>query len=440
MTAVAALAVLAATGVIGYRVLTPADTLVAASSPYPLAPSVGPVRYGELVSAPLIVDGRLRIYAEARRVWADAELTARREVTPFWSFRRWPAEVAGVVAVEGRTEGLAVVIVKYSDGVVIALDARTGRIVWQDANRASERDRYEGRRTGAQTVLAPGGLFTARSYAGDSTVLIVAGGDQVRGYDPWTGDRKWEHTFTENPGCHDIDWTGETTYVAKDSCASPAHLDIFDAASGKVLGRWRVPGASAGPAEEANWYAEPVSCVRGRSGCRMIHAQGTSQPLSTAELYRNGVPPVVPIWRLNQDGTITPEPHAKSERPYQLGETLVQEEVKDSGHVKVVLRDTGAELWRSDEAMKLLAVNHFGVFGLTSDFRLVVLHPATGRKLSETDLLRRRPSTEKWVVGYVDVVDQMVVVERTTTANPRESDDRYYYGPSPVVIAGVNPS
>src|SRR5262245_39967721 len=90
VTALAVLVVLGATAVVGYRVLSPAETVSPATQPYPERPAATPKRYGELSSAPLIVDGRLRVYADARRVWADATLTSRSTSTPFWAYRRWP--------------------------------------------------------------------------------------------------------------------------------------------------------------------------------------------------------------------------------------------------------------------------------------------------------------------------------------------------------------
>src|SRR5690349_10862035 len=192
--ALAVVCVLGATAVVGYRVLRPADSAVEAHGPYPDRPAAEPVRYGELTSAPLIVDGRLRVYADARRVWADADVTSRTERTPFWSIRRWPAEVTGVVAVEGSYEGVALVMVKFSDGVVLAVIPKTGRIAWQDQARASEGETYDGRRTGGATVWQPAGIFTARSNTDGGAVLVVAGGDEIIAYNPWTGKRRWEYT------------------------------------------------------------------------------------------------------------------------------------------------------------------------------------------------------------------------------------------------------
>jgi outer membrane protein assembly factor BamB len=440
VTTLAVLTMLGASAVVGYRVLAPAETAVPATQDYPERPAATPTRYGELTSAPLIVDGRLRVFADARRVWADATLTGRTEMTPFWSYRRWPAEVAGVVAVEGSFEGAALVIAKFSDGMVVALNPRTGGVAWQDQTEPSDRDRYAGRRTGALAVYQPAGIFTARSSTDGSAVLVVAGADHVVGYEPWFGKRRWEHVFTEHPGCHYIDWTGETTYVAKDSCAAPAILRVFDAATGKMVGRWQPPGASVAPAEDANWFVEPISCVRGHSGCELIRAAGVRNVITADKKVGKVDGVVTTAWRLNYDGTITPEPSARSDRPFLRGETLVELEPGGHGHVRAVERATETVLWRTragkDPVAWLIGVSLLGAYVVTTDLHLVVLHPKTGVELSRTDL--RKSAGERWVPGLVHIAGRFVAIERITRAQAEdESDNRYYVGPTPVVLAGV---
>ena len=79
------------------------------------------------------MDGRLRVFADQRRVWAETPVTATEQVTPHWSYRRWPAEAVGVVAVERQFlwGGSALVVTKWSDGAVVALEATTGTVIWQ---------------------------------------------------------------------------------------------------------------------------------------------------------------------------------------------------------------------------------------------------------------------------------------------------------------------
>ena len=433
--ALAVVCVLGATAVVGYRVLRPADSAVEARGPYPDRPAAEPVRYGELTSAPLIVDGRLRVFADARRVWADTSLTSRTEATPFWSIRRWPAEVAGVVAVEGSYEGVALVIVKFSDGVVLAVIPKTGRIAWQDQARASEGETFDGRRTGGATVWRPAGIFTARSNTDGGAVLVVAGGDEVIAYNPWTGKRRWEFTFPEHPGCHDTDWTSETTYIVKDSCAAPATLQVFDVASGKVMNTWIPPGASAGPADAANWYVEPMSCARGHSECGLLKATGGKSVLTPKQDYAGVKGTSGGVWRVNSDGAVTPEKWVSGNRTYLQPGMLIENAGDNSGVIWAYDRVSGNPVWHSKAGFRLVSVGTIGVYAIDDNLNLVVLHPTSGVELSRTDL--KKVPDERWVPGLVHVAGRFVAVERLTGGSPEEPDDRYFLGSTPVVLAGV---
>ncbi len=121
---VAVLAVAASVAVV-VRVLAPAEVETVAREPYPTAPAPTAGVIGRLPVAPLVVDGRLRVYAGARQVYADQPATGRHRVTPFWSYRRWPATLTGVLAQD------TTVVSRWSDGTLVALDARTGRVAWR---------------------------------------------------------------------------------------------------------------------------------------------------------------------------------------------------------------------------------------------------------------------------------------------------------------------
>jgi outer membrane protein assembly factor BamB len=206
--AIGALVLVTGLGVAGWRVLRPSASLDRAGTAYPVrAAAASAVWSGSLQHAPLIVDGRLRVYAEARRVWADDTVTGRYETTPYWSYRRWPAQLVGVVSVE---QPVPYVIARWSDGVVTGIDARAGRIAWQKRIAPADRDGYQGRRTGARTVYDPPGLYTA---AGGN--LIINGGNEATGYDPATGRRLWTSRrlgcALGRPGCQVITTTDGTT-------------------------------------------------------------------------------------------------------------------------------------------------------------------------------------------------------------------------------------
>src|SRR5215475_10792385 len=84
-------AVLAATGLVGYRVFRPGELVDAAKSSYPSTAAVAqPMVYGTLLATPLLVDLRLRVYAAKRDVYADTPVDVKSSLSHFWSYRRWP--------------------------------------------------------------------------------------------------------------------------------------------------------------------------------------------------------------------------------------------------------------------------------------------------------------------------------------------------------------
>src|SRR5215475_13065372 len=124
ITAAVAAAVVVAVGVVVvcYRVFAPAETLTAPTVPYPTVEVITDERpFSELRAAPLVVEDRLRVYAETWRVWADAPVGERYESTPYWAFRRWPAQVLGVAT--AQTVDGPMVVTQWSDGQIITIDA-----------------------------------------------------------------------------------------------------------------------------------------------------------------------------------------------------------------------------------------------------------------------------------------------------------------------------
>ena len=81
------LALLAGSGIIAYRVFAPHEMLTQPTVPYPEVQVITDDRpFSELRAAPLVVEGRLRVYAEKWRVWSDAPVGVRYESTPYWAF------------------------------------------------------------------------------------------------------------------------------------------------------------------------------------------------------------------------------------------------------------------------------------------------------------------------------------------------------------------
>jgi outer membrane protein assembly factor BamB len=394
--AVGALLLLAGLGAVAWRVLRPGATMDRSAMGYPVRPATPVAKwFASMTSAPLIVDGRLRVYAEDRRVWADTPVNTRYEVNPYWSYRRWPAQVVGVVAIDpaGR-QPTPYVVVRWSDGVVTGIQARAGRIAWQ--KRLAPRDRlgYTGRRTGARTVYDPLGLYTATAADG-TPIMVVAGGGTAAGYDPGTGRKLW--TVPQRcPG--QAGWTGEATYLIR--CGG--RLDILDAATGRLVGRWT--GASP----------QPAGCLLGHSGCRLI----TTGNGAEATLGRAGV--------------ITPAPTA---RPGDLlvGGGYVRSAA--GGQVRVVDAATGGVRWQAPVAGRPVASDPTHVYLLTPRLRLVTLDAATGRELSSVGL----PAGSRWRPGYAYVRDGFVVLERLRGSASADDDLYYYSAQTSVVLLGTRP-
>ena len=172
-----ALVLAVAAALIGWRVLAPAEVLDPAATPYPVAAVRDPGVTGRTNMAPLVVDERIRVYAGKRQVRADGPVDSKGVNTAYWSLRRWPAQVTGVVAA-GTT-----VLSHWSDGELIAVDGVTGRIAWRDRTGVAVSE-FAGHRTGAATVWAPPALHT-----GDGTAVLAAGGRLIA-YDVTAG-RRW---------------------------------------------------------------------------------------------------------------------------------------------------------------------------------------------------------------------------------------------------------
>jgi outer membrane protein assembly factor BamB len=404
--AVAAVVLLVATAGVGYRVLAPAETLSAATSPYPdAAEPADSRRYGNLAAAPLILDGRLRVYAEKRRLWADTPVTARLLNTPFWAYRRWPAELIGVAAAE-HTGQPPMVLSLWSDGALVAVNPTSGTIAWRA--EVEPGGRYEGRRTGARTVYEPLGLLTASTSDG-LPVLLVSRTGHVRAYDPWTGQQRWDRRAQGDPKCHD-EWSAPSAYLDLDTCASPPALDIVDAGTGQPMQRWSPPGAPPG-ADITPW-----GCTLGRSGCQLLSVAPGGN------------------FRVTPTGDVVAEPYAHTDNQVVAGDAVV--EWVSGGYARAVSRRTGDELWRTQIAGYVAAVDQSRVYVVDPDEQLTVLALTTGAQRARIKLRGIDERDPTWWVSHVYVRDGFVALERMSSENARDPDSRYYFGKFPVVLAG----
>ncbi|XVU25106.1 PQQ-binding-like beta-propeller repeat protein [Actinoplanes sp. CA-054009] len=226
-----ALVIALVAAVIGWRVLKPAEVSSAAAAPPAAAAVRSPQVTGRTNQAPLIVAGAVRAYASKRQLRADTPVDAKSVMTAIWSLRRWPAQLSGVVAV-GDT-----VISRWADGVLIAVSARTGKVVWRASSGISAPP-YAGHRTGAATVWAPAGLYTGAG------AVLVSGSGRVDAYDAATGTRRW---------------------TAPISCT-----DAFTTVGGQFVCPAGIRSLATGQGVAAGWPVgpyTPLGCGVATSGC-----------------------------------------------------------------------------------------------------------------------------------------------------------------------------
>ncbi|BCB85598.1 outer membrane protein assembly factor BamB family protein [Phytohabitans suffuscus] len=408
--AVAATGVMAVGGVIAYRVLAPAETVTVATTAYPAAPAAQPGVIGSLPAAPLIVDGRLRIYAATRQVRADGPVDARTQRTPYWSYRRWPQELLGVVAA-GTT-----VVGRWSDGDIVALDARTGKVVWRAAGKPPKESGYEGGSTGADTVYGPQGLYTSGS------TVLVRDAAQLRALDIATGRELWHIPMTD---CREGGFTtAGGRFVTTDACGGTPAVEFYDVATGQPRGRWAPPQAGASPSLAATLKVEPVACAPAQSACtalRTLDATG-SRGWLLGEPDATGRTPVTAAAALDPPGAVL----AGDVGVGYVGGDVVARSLRGGGEVW---------RWRGDGTSKLLGAQPGSVHLLSENCDLVTLDPATGREKSRFLLAYGREGVD-WQPGLVRTGDGFVAVERLVKPESPDADEAdEYFGALPVILA-----
>src|SRR5947209_4414924 len=238
------------------RVFAPGDTLDRIRGPFPPSVAVEGRVYGELMYAPLLVGDRMRVYAAQNRVWADGPLDMDAPASALWAFRRWPQRLVGVVADD------RVVVSKWSDGELVAINPDTGRIAWR-ADGGVDTTSYAGRRTGASTVYDPPGLYLAPDPGGRAVVVSERADGELAGFDSGTGTALWRRPVSGRPGCRDI-FTAPRDVVVVDRCAGPSTMDVYAAATGAPTGQLTAEAS-----------VRPVGCVVGDQGCTGVARLGS---------------------------------------------------------------------------------------------------------------------------------------------------------------------
>ena len=263
-----AVAALLVTVFAAVRVFAPGDTLDRIRGPFPPSVAVEGRVYGELMHAPLLVGTRMRVYGAQNRVWADGPLDMDAPASALWALRRWPAQLVGVVADD------RIVVSKWSDGELVAIDPDTGRIAWR-AEGGVDATAYAGRRTGADTVYEPPGLYLA-----SATVISAQQDGELTAFDTGTGKPLWHKPFSDRPvgrqGCTGVAGPGGGWLIGEDGGFAPApyltgpgvrlagdlvvhlldgHVVAHDARTGAPAWSW--PGSGTVPAGTQIVATEP---------------------------------------------------------------------------------------------------------------------------------------------------------------------------------------
>ena len=419
---IAVAAVLAAVGLVGYRVFRPGELIDAAKSAYPAtAPVAQPKVYGTLLATPLLVDERLRVYAAKRDVYADAPVDVKSSLSHFWSYRRWPAQLTGVVAVG------ATVVSLWSDSAVVALDARKGTVVWRADVAQLPGIGFIGRRTGATTVYQPRNLLTAGS------TVIVVGTQGTTAFAGPTGRQLWHLPPTKcqnaptvstgnasappagaataspadgaGPAVDDpggfTTFTTPTAFVAVDTCGTPATTAV-----------------DAGTGEPRDWPQadlRPLGCATGQSMCSGVVATDGHG------------------WTVGDDGTLTPARGLTTPATWLVDGVAVRQ--LPEGSVEGRRASDNSPLWTSD-AGTVVAVETGAVHLMSPEHReLVTLDPSDGSVLSRFPFVVK--DSGPFDVGRVFAADRFLFIERARPGATSDQPDGAYFYPSPnVVVAG----
>ncbi len=401
LVVVAALVLIVGLPLAFWRAFRPQDSVQPAAGAYPPVPTVAPGLYGSLLRMPLLVDGRLRVYAAQREVFAEQPATTKSSLTPYWSLRRWPQSVQGVVAVGTAVASL------WSDGRLYVTDARTGRVRWWISTTAG--GGYQGRRTGAATVYAPPHLTTWGNLAiigGSGTRATIA----VDLTSP-AGRPAWSVAL-----CAGQPYTTGGVLVCPGIPGDPGGARLYRASDGTPVA-WSVDAVGG----------TPFGCGPGRSACAGFRVGGQA-------------------YLVGADGQPAPAPALAPGDTWLAGDVVVTG--TPDGTVSAATLD-GRPLWRWLDAPPLtpvatgpdaprtqvVAASADAVYLVTAGRDLVRLDPGTGREVSRSSLVPE--DARAFQVGWVYAADGLVFVERLRPGASADDTDTAYYFPNPgVLVAG----
>jgi outer membrane protein assembly factor BamB len=399
--AIAAVVLLVLGVTAGIRVLAPAEVLSVSTSikSRPIARVTGTA--GQLYWAPVMV-GDYRIFAGDRLVRADYPYNGTTERSPFWSLRRWPQSLLGVVA----SGDLA--ISRWSDGDLVAIRASDGSRAWRAEGPESAPDAStpRERRTNEQLSWTPPDLYTAVDSAGVALV-VVRGENAVRVYDANTGQERPQIEADCGPKSF-------TTADGRYACQTPAGLSVYDLA-GATKYDWAYPDKFKGD-----------SCFLGASRCGLIRedkAQGKA-------------------FRFTDQGVLA-APQADVDGTRVWGDIAF---TADNARTATATNmATGAVLWtwpgrEYDKNLRVLAVQEGRVHLINLENRLITLDSATGAQISlfafGVPISKTTGEELHWTPGPSYAQDNLVVsVRRRVKASYLSPDDGYYFMHEAIAVA-----
>jgi outer membrane protein assembly factor BamB len=378
LRASAAVLLLLATILVGWRILKPAEVLATSRTPYPPLVVSAPSVTGRINVAPLIVEDRLRVYAAKHQLRADEPVYGRTVFTTRWSLRRWPEQLSGVVA-SGAT-----VVSRWSDGELVALDGRTGKVVWRASG--PQAPDYAGHRTGAATVWDPPGL---RIAAG---TVVVTAGQELLAYDVSTGAERWRATVPA--GCADGFTTTGGAYV----CSTGA----YDLAGGQPVPNW-----PAGP-------FTALGCAVADSGCAGFRDAAGHGWLT---------------------GSVAPSRSIALDRPDATVAAGVV--VSAANGVVTAYKDDGSTLWSWTGQAEVLGGVTGRVLLFTPDHYLVGLDSAGGAERYRFRLAFKKED-DRWDLSGLMVSEHYMAMERRRDDGPDDPDSpNYYYATDTVLLVAL---
>ncbi|GAA1598223.1 PQQ-binding-like beta-propeller repeat protein [Actinoplanes couchii] len=422
----AAALLLVVSGLIGWRVLAPTELSSTATEPYPSASAPIQGVTSRLNVAPLIVDGRVRVYAAKNQVRADGPVTAEQVYTALWSYRRWPEQL-NAVAASGTT-----LVSRWSDGKIVALNGLTGEVVWRADG--PEAPGFAGHRTGAATVWDPPGL---RLAAG---TVVVTQDQDLAGYDLSTGSVLWKTSVPA--GCSEGFTTTGGAYV----CATGA----YDVSSGAPVDGW--PTAPY----------QPVGCVT--SGCAAFRDGAGQGWLATSAKPRRA-PALDDSGATIAAGVIITVSSSASESPSPSSSTAPSPVVVSPGpgpsspsgvsssgaspsgvspssasSESVVGRAVdGAALWITSGPARVLGESSGTVLLLSPENQLTGVDARTGSVRFAFPLAMKKDSTD-WKAGLYHVTDGYLAIERLNEDGPDDPESPLYYHTVDTVLVAVLPA